>query len=332
MSPNSTDDTTAIQAGWRPDPTGRYEWRYWDGGWTNRVASTRKPGGSATDSSEPRAADGPSAHPATAAPAADGPAAHPAAHPAAAAPPGSPAPMPPAPVPAVPVVTAPPAAAAFAPVAAASAVSVLDDPTAPSPSAADTAVTTEPTEQTEQTEPTEPIWTRARLAVVEFFRSFSRQPESYHSPRAVDIEPDPRGDRMIAGSPGNYGRAAIVAVSACGVAVGSYLPWLSGSIDHIPFSQTGFDAGHGWSYTMGAFALVCAALLAVRVRVVRWVTIALALLLAGFTFRELVHVHDIVTTMNTSATIQANVGTGIWIMTGCAIVALIASCRLGERD
>ena len=23
--------------GWRPDPSGRYEWRYWDGGWTNRV-------------------------------------------------------------------------------------------------------------------------------------------------------------------------------------------------------------------------------------------------------------------------------------------------------
>src|SRR5690242_4686253 len=27
-------------AGWRPDPSGRYEWRYWDGGWTNRVANS----------------------------------------------------------------------------------------------------------------------------------------------------------------------------------------------------------------------------------------------------------------------------------------------------
>src|SRR5215470_4627907 len=26
--------------GWRPDPSGRYEWRYWDGGWTNRVANS----------------------------------------------------------------------------------------------------------------------------------------------------------------------------------------------------------------------------------------------------------------------------------------------------
>ena len=44
MSPHSTDleeATVATDAGWRPDPTGRYEWRYWDGGWTNRVASSR---------------------------------------------------------------------------------------------------------------------------------------------------------------------------------------------------------------------------------------------------------------------------------------------------
>jgi hypothetical protein len=172
------------------------------------------------------------------------------------------------------------------------------------------------------------IW----LALVEFCRSFTREAESYHSPRAVDIEPDPRGENILAGSPANYGRAGIVALAACGVAAGSYLPWLSGSIDGIPFSQTGFDSGHGWSYTMGALALVCAALLAVRLRPLRWIAMGLALALAGFTFRELVHVHDIVTTMNTSATIQADVGSGIWIMTGCAIVGLVASCRLGERD
>jgi hypothetical protein len=31
---------TPMEAGWRPDPSGRYEWRYWDGGWTNRVANS----------------------------------------------------------------------------------------------------------------------------------------------------------------------------------------------------------------------------------------------------------------------------------------------------
>ena len=28
------------EPGWRPDPSGRFEWRYWDGGWTNRVANS----------------------------------------------------------------------------------------------------------------------------------------------------------------------------------------------------------------------------------------------------------------------------------------------------
>ena len=31
---------TPTEPGWRPDPSGRYEWRYWDGGWTNRVANS----------------------------------------------------------------------------------------------------------------------------------------------------------------------------------------------------------------------------------------------------------------------------------------------------
>ena len=33
----------ATTPGWRPDPSGRYEWRYWDGGWTNRVANSARP-------------------------------------------------------------------------------------------------------------------------------------------------------------------------------------------------------------------------------------------------------------------------------------------------
>ena len=32
--------TTPTEPGWLPDPSGRYEWRYWDGGWTNRVANS----------------------------------------------------------------------------------------------------------------------------------------------------------------------------------------------------------------------------------------------------------------------------------------------------
>ena len=36
--------TTPTQPGWLPDPSGRYEWRYWDGGWTNRVANSTPTG------------------------------------------------------------------------------------------------------------------------------------------------------------------------------------------------------------------------------------------------------------------------------------------------
>src|SRR5689334_8317874 len=32
--------TTPTEPGWLPDPSGCYEWRYWDGGWTNRVANS----------------------------------------------------------------------------------------------------------------------------------------------------------------------------------------------------------------------------------------------------------------------------------------------------
>ena len=53
MSRRCRDQT---DAGWRPDPTGRYEWRYWDGGWTNRVASSA-PGESGPDGRRPAPAD-----------------------------------------------------------------------------------------------------------------------------------------------------------------------------------------------------------------------------------------------------------------------------------
>jgi hypothetical protein len=35
-----TNSTTSLEPGWRPDPSGRYEYRYWDGQWTNRVANS----------------------------------------------------------------------------------------------------------------------------------------------------------------------------------------------------------------------------------------------------------------------------------------------------
>src|SRR3954451_4579902 len=56
--------TTPTQPGWLPDPSGRYEWRYWDGGWTNRVANSTPTG------AEPAAVEpAPPSRPASVAPA-----------------------------------------------------------------------------------------------------------------------------------------------------------------------------------------------------------------------------------------------------------------------
>ena len=297
MSPNNTDlaEGLATEAGWRPDPTGRYEWRYWDGGWTNRVAS-----------SAPAAPPTPSAEAPTGAPTGG------------ATPVAAPAPLP---TPARPPATARPAVAALP-----AATGPMAPPTTPGwdphPQA------TEVPESSERQSLPLRIW----LGIRGFFASFANEQESYHSDRSIDIEPDPRGDRIIGTSPANYGRAGLVALSACGVAIGSYLPWMSGTIDGVAFRISGFEDGHGWSFTIGALALVLAALLAVRWRILRWVAIGLALLLCGLTFRELVHTHDTVTTMNASATNEVDVGTGLWIMAGCAVVAMVASFRLGEKD
>ena len=299
MSANNTDLAAglATEAGWRPDPTGRYEWRYWDGGWTNRVAS-----------SSPDAATLTAAPPMTA---------------PVAAVPQAPAPAPTAPPPAFPSPGAPSAAV----VAALPLPRPLEQPTTPgwdpTPS-----LPTAPAPDGDGTRSRSGLWSR----ITGFFTSFASEQESYHSDKVVEIDPDPRGGQMLVSTPLNYGRAGLVALSACGVAIGSYLPWMSGTIDGIPFRISGFEDGHGWSFTIGALALVLAALLAVRWRVLRWVAIALALALCGLTFRELVHTHDTVTMMNSSASNEVDVGTGLWIMAGCAVVAMVASFRLGDRD
>ena len=60
----------STEPGWRPDPSGRYEWRYWDGGWTNRVANSRRRDGCSRDRARPPPPATP-APPATPSPAAD---------------------------------------------------------------------------------------------------------------------------------------------------------------------------------------------------------------------------------------------------------------------
>jgi hypothetical protein len=286
--------TTPTEPGWLPDPSGRYEWRYWDGGWTNRVANT------APDEAAPAAIT--PAPPVTVA---------------------APAPTPPAPVPA-PALTAAPAAASVAQVtqvlSARDAVPRVPFGTDPEPSPG-TVVAPAPAKHRRAP------W----VVVIEFFRSFATQPESYHSELARQpLPPDPRGERLVATAPGNYGHAMIVAFAAVGIVAGAYLPWVSGTIGLAHFHRSGFDDGLGLGYCIGAMALALSAILSVQMRAFRWLTVVLAFVIAGFVVRDVLHSYDVMQDMNRYRTVDADVGWGLWIMIVAAAIAMIGAVRLSE--
>ncbi len=282
------------EPGWRPDPSGRFEWRYWDGGWTNRVANSAPvPTGTPPPSPAPAPAAAPVAPP-------------------------SPAPhaVLPAPTPAAEPTASPDPALESRP---------LRDTVARAPFGADSGAPP----------PSDAPVRRARRTpwrvIVDFLQSFADQPESYHSELARDPLPDDgRGGRILAAAPGNYGHAGLVAVAACGVVIGAYLPWLSGTIGIADFARSGFDQGLGAGYTIGAIALAISALLSVRMRVFRWLTVVLSFVIAGFVVRDLLNSYDAMQTMNAARSVDANVGMGLWIMIVAAAIAMIASVRLSE--
>ena len=259
MSPHSTDleeAAVATDAGWRPDPTGRYEWRYWDGGWTNRVASSRpsgtaerrdrRPGTRRRRRLTPRACPDGRGLPATAA---RGPGQRPQQHrrslrsrPAAAADRGS-----------------------------------------------------RVTRAAEHR-----CRSRCRCVpgapVVGFFTSFVERAGVVPLRSAVDIDPRSpwREHARTATPPTTAGPASSHSPRAASRSARS-CPWLSGTIDGIPFERTGFEENHGWSFTIARRRARAARRCSrVRLRPLRWVTMGMALVLAGLTFRDLVHFHDIV--------------------------------------
>jgi hypothetical protein len=170
-------------------------------------------------------------------------------------------------------------------------------------------------------------------AIVGWFRAFNDEPESYHSPKAgIVLPPHPRQISILAATPANYGRAGLVALAAFGVAIGAYLPWVSGTIDGLPFERTGVQLGHSWGFTWLAGALALAAILGVRLRPLRWVNMTLALVTAALAARELVDIHQLVSRMNTAPVVDADIGIGLWIMLVSAASALIASFRIGTPE
>ena len=83
---------------------------------------------------------------------------------------------------------------------------------------------------------------------------------------------------------------------------------------------------------MGACALAAAALLTVRVPIMRWVTMAIALVLAGFVARDLIQTYDLLKAMNLAAATSADVGTGLWILVSAAAIGMVAAFRLTEDE
>jgi hypothetical protein len=143
--------------------------------------------------------------------------------------------------------------------------------------------------------------------------------------------PDPRDQHVVA-APGNYGAAGLVALAACGVAAGAYLPWLTWSADGITFQQTGVDFGHFSGYALGAAALALSALLSVQIRKLRWLAMGLTLAMAGFVVRDLLDSYDQMQQMNAGTGVDANLSMGLMIMVVSAAIAMIAAVRLTERE
>jgi hypothetical protein len=295
--PAMSQVTTPTEAGWLPDPSGRYEWRYWDGGWTNRVANTA-PVGAAT---APVAPDPPAFAPVP-------------AHPPAPA-------LAPAPLPAPDLVAAP-APASSPTLTARDAVPRVPFGADPAPGAG--AVVAAPPAKRRRS-----VW----AVVTGFFRSLADQPESYASELARQpLPPDARGERLVATAPGNYGHAMIVAFAAVGIVVGAYLPWLSGTVGLAPFHRSGFDDGLGLGYTIGAMALALSAILSVQMRAFRWLTVILSFVITGFVVRDVLHSYDVMQDMNRYRTVDANVSWGLWIMIVAAAIAMIGAVRLSEDE
>jgi hypothetical protein len=137
---------------------------------------------------------------------------------------------------------------------------------------------------------------------------------------------------MVGTAPGNYGHAMIVALAAVGIVAGAYLPWVSGTIALAKFHRSGFDGGLGLGYCIGAMSLACSALLSVRMRAFRWLTVILSFVIAGFVVRDVLHSYDVMKDMNRFSSVDADVGWGLWIMIVAAAIAMIGAVRLSEDE
>ena len=182
--------TTPTEPGWLPDPSGRYEWRYWDGGWTNRVANSAPAAEPTADRSRRRRCR---LRPWTPRP--------------------SPRPRHRGPGRAARRRVAPRSPHATRSRACRSAPIRRPAPRPPS-----------------QLRPGSAGARRGRSSSTSSARSPTSPSRTTRRSRASRCRPIPAGERMVATAPGNYGHAMIVALAAVGIVAGAYLPWVSGTI------------------------------------------------------------------------------------------------------
>jgi hypothetical protein len=79
-------------------------------------------------------------------------------------------------------------------------------------------------------------------------------------------------------------------------------------------------------------ALACSALLSVRMRPFRWLTIILSFVIAGFVVKDVLHSYDVMQEMNRYRSVDADLGWGLWIMIVASAIAMIGAVRLSEEE
>jgi hypothetical protein len=297
----------ALEPGWHPDPSGRHDWRYWDGEWTSHVADQPKD-----------------------APVAALPAALPGAWVEPPAPAGAPggAVVAPAVAGAGTALLAPPASRPSgepAPRRVASWLTGLLGARRPArattlpavPALAGTAGATVPAEPG----PVEVEGGPARHMGVAMA---PRNPGPAVRVNAPHLTMQPA-------VPIDFGRAVLVVVASVLIGIAPYLPWTESQFATFSFQQTGVDLHHGWYFVVGAVALGVGALACARWRVLRFPLVGLAAALLAFSIYELFEILDTIRVNNLSDTSRMTIGYGLWGLQAATAAGVMTAFGLAQR-
>ncbi len=296
-----------LEPGWHPDPFGRHDWRYWDGNWTNHVADA------ATAPADPRAEAAP--------PEVDelAPLREPIVDSTSFF--------------AAPDLGAPPFDLGEATGFESSLAEQLHAHDTPEPepdvvmdelpskaTRGAVAVAPQPREDDEDDAPVQSRWRRRK------------QLASQHAVPGVVLPPMHHPVSMPGSSPIDFGRAAIVMLSAFAIGVSAYLPWTISSVGEFRYEQTGMETGHGWYFVAGGVGMALFALVAARFRVLRLAPLGVAIAMFATASSELVRTVDNQNNLESSAiAMRIHLGAGMFALLGFSALGVLASLRLSSR-